>query len=322
MSKITFNEKTYDLNENETVLECLLRHGVDTPYSCQSGSCQSCMMRATEGTPPIEAQAGIKPTLQQQNYFLACICKPSSDLSLCAAGNEALPKQQATVIDKTPLSAKIMRLRLAPEQSLSFQPGQFINLHRDDGLTRSYSIASLTTEGFLELHIELIENGRMSSWIHNELEVGSSITIEGAHGDSFYLGGRPEQPLLLIGTGSGLSPLWGIARAALQQGHSGEIHIYHGSREPQKLYLMEELRQLATKHGNVRYTPCLSSGEMKGVHVGRAADTALSEHPSLSGWRVFLCGHPQMVNDTKRKAFLAGANFQDILADPFTINTN
>lgn len=279
-------------------------------------------MRATEGTPPTESQAGIKPTLQQQNYFLACICKPTQDLSACAAGNEALPKQNATVVDKTPLSAKIMRLRLTPEQGLSFQPGQFINLHRADGLTRSYSIASLTTEGYLELHIEQIENGRMSSWIHDTLQIGDDIVIEGAHGDSFYLGGQPEQPLLLIGTGSGLSPLWGIARAALQQGHSGEIHIYHGSRDPEKLYLLDELRQLAEQHGNVHYTPCLSAGDMEGVTSGRAAELALAQHPSLKGWRVFLCGHPQMVNDTKRKAFLAGANFQDILADAFTLSEN
>lgn len=320
MPKITFNDKTYDLNDDETVLECLLRHGVDTAYSCQSGSCQTCMMLATEGTPPTESQAGIKPTLQQQNYFLACVCKPTECLNACAAGDEALPKQIATVIDKTPLSPKVMRLRLSPEQSMSFQPGQFLNLHREDGLTRSYSIASLTSEGFLELHVEQIDNGRMSGWIHNTLQVGDNVTIEGAHGDSFYIGGQPEQPLLLIGTGSGLSPLWGILRAALQQGHSGEIHIYHGSRDPEKLYLVDELRALASTHSNVHYTPCLSAGNLEGVSQGRAADIALAEHPSLTGWRVFLCGHPQMVNDTKRKAFLAGANFQDILADPFTIS--
>ncbi|MDP1166043.1 hypothetical protein Q6281_31615, partial [Klebsiella pneumoniae] len=67
-----------------------------------------------------------------------------------------------------------------------------------------------------------------------------------------------ERPLILIGTGSGIAPLHGILRDALRQGHTGPIHIYHGTRQPEDLYLDQSLHDLASRHDNVHYYPCVS----------------------------------------------------------------
>jgi len=42
----------------------------------------------------------------------------------------------------------------------------------------------------------------------------------------------------------------------------------------------------------------------------------------LKGWRVYLCGHPDMVNQTKRQAFMLGASMADIYADAFHVASN
>jgi len=39
--------------------------------------------------------------------------------------------------------------------------------------------------------------------------------------------------------------------------------------------------------------------------------------PNLKGWRVFLCGVPEMVKGMQRSTFMAGASMHDIYADPF-----
>ncbi len=44
---------------------------------------------------------------------------------------------------------------------------------------------------------------------------------------------------------------------------------------------------------------------------------ALDESPDLSGWRVYLCGNPQMVEAARMQTFLAGAGSSEIFADPF-----
>ncbi|ALP52419.1 oxygenase [Candidatus Tenderia electrophaga] len=320
MPNITYAEHTYACRSDESVLECLARHGVELSSSCRAGVCQTCMVKATSGAPPSEAQKGLKPQLQQQGYFLACICTPAEDLTVGAADEADLPRSDATVMDKTPFNETIVRLRLKPESAFDYRPGQFINLHRDDGLIRSYSIASLPRDGYLELHVEHIAGGRMSAWIRNELAAGETLQIDGPHGDCFYIDSAPEQNLLLIGTGSGLAPLYGIVRDALAHGHRGQIHLFHGGRERGKLYLIDELKQLAEQHDNMFYTPCLSGPDNHGFAAGRANELALQQFPKLDGWRVYLCGHPEMVNNTKKKAFLAGANFDQIHADPFTFS--
>ena len=136
----------------------------------------------------------------------------------------------------------------------------------------------------------------------------------------FLSAGPASQGLLLIGTGCGLAPLWGIARDALQQGHSGPIEIFHGSREEGGLYLMDEILEVQRRHPNMHYTACVSGPDVPtGCAAGRVEQVALARVPKLAGWRVFLCGHPEMVSLTKKKTFLAGAAMKEIFSDPFML---
>jgi len=277
-------------------------------------------MRSLDNSPPVSAQVGLKDTLQKQNYFLACVCHPEQDMTV------ALPNQQgasieAGVIKKQLLTPDIVQLVLEYQSPFNFFAGQFVNLKRPDGLTRSYSIANIPlAKNILEFHIRRLPNGQFSSWVYDELEVGAQLTISEAQGSCHYLPGRAEQPLMLVGTGSGLAPLYGIIADALAQDHSGPIHLFHGSRDLNGLYFVDEMRELAEKFDNFHYTPCISGEGIESDHVqGRAHDIALSSTETLSGWRVFLCGHPEMVNQTKRMAFMKGASMSDIYVDAFHV---
>lgn len=96
--------------------------------------------------------------------------------------------------------------------------------------------------------------------------------------------------------------------------------MYHGSRDLNGLYWVEEMQALAEKHANFHYSPCISSGEPpEHVFAGRANDVAFSQLTNLKGFRIYLCGHPDMVNNTKRQAFLKGAALADIYADAFHV---
>lgn len=322
MSHITFEDKTFELKEGESVLEGLERNGVAMPSSCRNGVCQTCLMRAMAGTPPKVAQNGLKETLRAQNYFLSCACRPVEDLTVARAGEEVSPPIEATVIAKEALNSDIYRFLLLPDAPFDYRAGQFLHLHRPDGLIRSYSLASVPTlENTLELHVRLLKGGAMTSWLIDEVQVGEKITVSGPAGNCFYVDGKQEQNILLIGTGSGLAPLWGILRDALEHGHSGNVTLYHGSWTPEGLYLVEDLQRLAQGYPQLRYVPCVDTDPLPGYEQGQVHRIALGQNPNLKGWRVYLCGHPSMVATAKRQAYLAGASLGDIYADPFVLST-
>jgi len=232
-----------------------------------------------------------------------------------------IEKLTATVTAIHPLNTEIVSVQLLPETSLKYKAGQFINLYKDSTTVRSYSLASVPEiDEHLLLHVRRLPNGQVSHWIHQALKIGDSVEISDATGDCFYTATDLDQSLLLIGTGSGLAPLYGIIRDALAQGHRGTIKLYHGSKAVESLYLSKELESLSGHHGNFVYQPCVSGSIVPhGFASGRAHDVAIKENPDLSGWRIFLCGHPEMVSSGKKLAFFAGASMRDIYSDPFLI---
>jgi ferredoxin-NADP reductase len=58
--------------------------------------------------------------------------------------------------------------------------GQFVNLQRDDGLIRSYSIANVPQQdGILEFHIRRLPDGRFSEWMHDQIRIGNRYYVKG-----------------------------------------------------------------------------------------------------------------------------------------------
>ena len=320
MKKIVLGNQEMSCQSDETLLDALLRHEVAIPYSCRQGVCQSCVVRSLDVVPPLLSQRGLKDVQQKQNYFLACKCYPEHDMEI-ALSQQASFFTEGTVVGKALLNTETVLLSIQCNDALDFYAGQFVNLQRADGLTRSYSIANSRLHATeLTFHVRRLPGGRFSEWAHGDLQIGDTLKVSEPQGLCFYLPERPEQNMLLIGTGSGLAPLAGIISEALQQGHTGDIYLFHGSRDREGLYWIEEMQALQQQYSNFHYTPCISNGLVPdGFAQGRANDVAMQALPKLNAWRVYLCGHPDMVNQTKIQAFLKGASSIDIYSDAFHV---
>jgi CDP-4-dehydro-6-deoxyglucose reductase len=306
----------YELQPGESVLDGLLRNGVAAAHACKSGSCGSCMMRVLEGELPSSSQPGLKDSWKAQGYFLPCVCVPNGDLTACEVGSDARVPARVTSVDY--LSADVLRVGLRCEAPFEFQAGQYLTVISQKGLARSYSIASLPDESSIELHVRLIPNGRMSGWLSKGSPLGAQVQLQGPSGECFYVPGRSEQAMLLVGTGTGLAPLYGIVREALRSGHSGDIHLVHGALRPAGLYLRAELAALAAAYPKLSYTPVVLNGEGESGVVTGSIDAVVAEKfSSLAGWRGFVCGDPGIVRSLKKKLFLAGMPMRDIYSDAF-----
>lgn len=317
-----FEGKSYELEAGESVLDCLLRHGQSVSSLCRSGACQSCLLKATAGVPPAAAQIGLKEAWKTQGFFLACMCRPQGELSVERCDVAATYSAEITRV--RPLAPNVMGVWLSRPPDFQFRAGQFVQLLRpSDALMRPYSIASLPSDNELELHVAQLPNGQMSGWLCDA--VGQSVHVRGPFGECFYQEGELDRPLLLAGTGTGLSPLVGVLRAAAEQGHRGEIALFHGSPQTSGIYLRSELAALAEVLPGLRlFGSVLSGSEQELGAQGRwqveqapLDQLVLSRYPKLNAHRLFLCGQPTLVQSLRKRAYLAGASLARIHCDAF-----
>lgn len=77
MALITTSDKTFTLQQDETLLEGLERTGHNVEYQCRSGYCGSCRLRLLSGqvSYPEQPLAFIAP-----EEILPCCCKVETDL--------------------------------------------------------------------------------------------------------------------------------------------------------------------------------------------------------------------------------------------------
>jgi ferredoxin-NADP reductase/ferredoxin/truncated hemoglobin YjbI len=320
MTRVTFEGARYPLQSGESVLDALIRGGAPVQFSCRRGACHTCILRASEGEPGTASQSGLSREKREHGYFLPCKAVPAADLVVERPSLRDL-FVRARVERKRVLSERVVQLLLEPLENSTFRAGQFFNL-RAQGIVRSYSVASVQEEDyFIELHVQRVPGGALSSYLCDELQADDEVEIQGPNGSSTYAAEAPERPLLLLGTGSGLAPLWGVVRDALRSQHRGPIHLYHGARDAQGLYLQRELRELERRHENFAYMPCLSGPPVDALagHLarGRVTHVAFERHPELADTEVFLAGSPSMVHEARYRATFAGAERGRIHADPF-----
>lgn len=328
---ICFEGKRFELLPDETVLEGIERQGCNLPAFCRRGICQTCLVKATQGSVPPAAQRGLKDGQRRQSLFLACLCRPSDDLSFERHGSAA--KFTTRIERVVQLSERVLGVWLALPEGFQHEAGQFVQLERSDGLIRSYSIASLPGEP-LELHVALLPGGAMSHWLKGA--AGQSVALRGPFGECFYVPDEPDRPLYLAGTGTGLAPLLGVVRAALAAKHGGPIHLYHGSRQREGLYLWEQLEALARDApglaltGSVLDPPdagsqgcgCRASFESHAggrcpIQRGALDEAVLASDAPWGDARAYLCGDYELVRQLQKKLYLAGVPLARIHTDAF-----
>ena len=325
MPYVKLDTVNYATTESESILDCLLRHDLAIPYACKSGVCQSCLVKAVDCTPTPRATTGLKSTLQASGYALAYQWIPEDDIEIRLPGAaEHAVAASVTRMDK--LNNSIIRLILTPENRdtmFESRPGQYLNLINPTGVTRSYSIANdYVLDGHLELHIANMPQGELTHWLFNEAKTGDQVYIRGAAGDCFYV--NPDHqpfPILLVGTGTGLAPLYGIAHDALRHRHEGNISLFHGGSIPERLYYVDELRQLASLQPGFHYQALVLTGAGTDdcIAQGDIEQAALNSIDPLTigQLRVYICGAPEFVQGLRKKIFLKGVRSAHIFCDAF-----
>ncbi|GAB1269329.1 FAD-binding oxidoreductase [Aurantivibrio infirmus] len=314
--EIVLNNRKLSIEDDESVLNASIRSKCGIPNSCRNGICQTCLIKVDQGCIPAAAQMGLNENQKKQNFALACQLFPKSDLTLHTLDKRR--RVSATVIEHNSLNSKVLRLRL--DANINWSPGQFLSVWKSSNVGRPYSIASLKSEGFVELHVKYHSQGEVSRWLHNQITIGNSINIGESHGNCFYNIAMRDRALILAGIGTGLAPLYGIVRDALMSKHVAPIHLLLAGSTIDDFYLIDELNRLDKEFDNFYFHPVLRDEKRKGFIEGEIANLVPEIIPTSKKWCAFLCGAPVFVQKIQKLCFLSGLPMADIFSDPFILN--
>lgn len=329
---ITFEPsgRQFQTAPDEEILTAGIRAGLTLPYGCKDGACGSCKCKKLTGTVVHKAhqEKALSAKEEADGYVLTCCATPTSDVVLESkqVGAEgALPiiKMPTRVVKRERVADDVMvlQLQLPAGNAFAYHPGQYIELLLTGGFRRSYSMANAPGTGSVELHIRHMPGGRFTDHVFLRMQDKEILRAEGPFG-SFYLREPSDKPIVLLASGTGFAPIKAILETMLAKGIKRPTTLFWGGRRPQDLYMDAWVKDRLNDMPNLRYIPVVSDAlpedNWKG-ETGWVHQAVMQELPDLSGYEVYACGAPVVVDSAKRDfVALCGLDEEAFFADAFT----
>jgi ferredoxin-NADP reductase len=183
-----------------------------------------------------------------------------------------------------------------------------IRLTAPDGYSaqRSYSIAAPADGTRVEVMIQLVPDGEVSTFLVEDLLVGDEIELRGPIGGWFVWRPEDTEQVLLVAGGSGVVPLMAMIRERSKAGSTAGFRLVYSVRTPADAYYLNEL----PGHGiDTRMIYTRQSGTDR--PPGRIGPDDL---PDFAAGRTFVCGPTSFVEAVAKLLIDKGT-------DPATIRT-
>ena len=222
----------------------------------------------------------------------------------------------------------IMRIAAVGWELPPFKPGQFAVLglpasaprhplcdleeppdKPDAVIRRSYTIASSSREGeYFEVYLTVVRSGSLSPRLAM-LEVGERLWLGPKVSGLFTFDEVPKTTdLVMIATGTGLAPYMSMLRSTLDGPDDRRLAVVHGARHSWDLGYRGELLTMERLRPKLTYLPVVSRpteepvpwtgevGYVQDMWRRRVLDSRWGHRPGPADTRVFLCGHPGMID--------------------------
>jgi CDP-4-dehydro-6-deoxyglucose reductase len=332
MTKIVLSPsgKEIECGPSETVLSALEKNGYALPNNCRAGACGECKVKVKSGNYDQGFILDMALTNQEreEGYGLMCMAKPTSDvLEIEWAAEEGRPKLFAPkenvaymVVEKNLVTPSIAKLKLRSlGEPMRFWPGQYVTFGSRRGPARCYSIGNIpNSQGELEFYITKIEDGKTSAWVHDSLENGDVVYVNGPYG-TFIGDPSAQTPVLCLAAGSGLAPILSLASGALMRG--GFKHpatILFSAKTKKDLLEFGHLSYLKNKFRNFDFKYTLTQEENPQGLSGRIQTLLPAQYPDLSAHSIYIAGSPEFVASCKAKVLELGAKEDLVYTEGFT----
>jgi len=241
----------------------------------------------------------------------------------------------ARILDRRDISADLCVLRVDPGGPLEYRAGQYatLGIERDGVRTeRAYSMVSSPYEEALEFFVELVPNGGLTPGLF-QLQPGDTLLCRKIAKGRFLLDLRSRRTNhLLISTVTGIAPFVSYVRTIYRDWKNGDnampgehrLLCLQGASHSFEFAYCEELERYASETPWFRYVPTVSrpwdSTQWTG-EIGRV-DDLLRKY--TEAWELrpdettaYLCGHPQMIENSRGILRRAGWKKEVILEEAY-----
>jgi Na+-transporting NADH:ubiquinone oxidoreductase subunit F len=215
-------------------------------------------------------------------------------------------------------TVKVFRLAFEPGTDFSFIAGQYVmvDVMKDGAVVhKPYSIASAPYQKDIDLCIKYVEGGYVSTYFHNQVRVGDTLTVHEALGTFVDRGGSRER--VYVGTGTGIAPIRSMLLDLYHAGFDGPASVYFGVRYEDELLYETDWRTFEAEHPQFRFFPVVSRPKSWTGRTGWVQDAlrdTLRDPPSKE---VYVCGLVPMVKAVKPLLMELGVPRQQIHTEKY-----
>jgi len=145
----------------------------------------------------------------------------------------------------------------------AFTPGQYLTLRetiQGEDIRRSYSICSAPGEE-LRVAIKEVQQGKFSTWANRELHAGHEMQVMMPLGTfTPQIDQSHKKNYLLVAAGSGITPIFSIAKTILTSEPQSEVTLLFGNRFFQSIIFRDQLEDMKDSYlGRFRIFHVLSA---------------------------------------------------------------
>ena len=304
--------RQFQVEPDEPVLAAALRQGIGLPYGCKNGACGSCKGEVVSGGVEQRSHSSSALSNDEKTRGLALFCCASatSDLvidvrEVAGAGDMQVKKLPCRVnaLERRADDVMVLKLQLPANERLQYLAGQYIEFILKDGKRRSYSMATAPhEEGPVELHIRHMPGGTFTDHVFSTMKEREILRFEGPLG-TFFLREDSDKPIVLLASGTGFAPIKAIVEHALFKEIKRPMTLYWGARRKKDIYMLELAESWTQANPNFEFVPVLSEPDASDAWTGRTGfvhRAVVEDLPDLSGYEVYACGAPVMVEAALR----------------------
>ena len=318
----------FTVEDGETILEAALRNHIGLPYGCRSGACGACKATISLGQVDYGEHLSGTLTAEEKAAGKALLCRATPLSDLVIRGKEIggatdlqirkLPCRVEKIIHASH-DVVILLLKLPANERMQYLAGQYIDILLKDGKRRSYSMANAPhNDEFIELHLRNIPGGTFSKFAFTELKEKAILRFEGPYG-TFFLR-ESDKPIIFVAGGTGFAPIKAVIEDMRHKKIDRPMVLYWGVRALQDIYsnIPSEWQQ-----GNPNFTfiPVLSDPRAEDAWLGRTGlvhQAVLDDFADLSGYQVYACGAPIMIEVAQKSFTEQRLAEDDFFSDSFT----